>query len=37
MLKNNTSQAQINKSPPIGVIGPRKDKEIPSIYWRFNR
>jgi len=37
MLKNNIIQALINKSPPIGVIGPRKDKEIPSVCWRLNR
>ena len=31
MLKNNIIQALINKSPPIGVIGPINNIETASI------
>ena len=37
MLKNNINQALINKSPPIGVIGPRIDNEIPIKSCKDNR
>ena len=29
MLKNKNAHEVINNKPPIGVIGPKKDKEIP--------
>ena len=37
MLKNNIIHALINNSPPIGVIGPKKDNENPKMSWRLNR
>ena len=37
MLKNNIIHALINNSPPIGVIGPKKDNENPKMFWRLNR
>jgi len=37
MLKNNIIQALINNSPPMGVIGPRKDKETPKVFWRLSK
>ena len=37
MLKNNTSHALINKNPPIGVIGPKKDKDIPIASCMLNK
>ena len=37
MLKNNIIHALINNTPPIGVIGPKKDTENPKIPCRLNR